>query len=416
MFWKASAVLLPLLFLSACGAGSGGGTADVSVVPAAVAVPPVPVPAPTPSPTPAPTPIPTPIPTPTPAPTANGRAGAIPFGLYVRNPNGNDTAAMAKFQSDWDASVRQLRRAPQFFGTFTDFGQDWNNWPSNAGWTAWSFNQSGRAAGLKPVIGIKLSTNAYWNRQADAFREIIDGKHDQVYRDVVAAWRDAGYSELRFRISYEFNGNFMPDNFGNDATTLDLWRKAFAHVADIMHAVPNVKVLTVWNPANINWTGNSVAAAYPGDQYVDVIASDVYSALYPLSLRDWSTGSDAASLQEWIKNPANRIHFWDHPGGTQWTLDGGGWGMVQALDFAASHHKPFAISETGVGGDDVKTGPADDPQFPAYLKTRLADFTAKGGTVDHVIIWDYDASDGAWRFTGVPAKAATAAAWTAFVN
>ncbi len=342
--------------------------------------------------------------------------GLFPYGLYVGNPNGNDPAAMAKFQADWDASVKQLQRQPTFFGTFVDFGQDWEQWPSNAGWSAWSWMQSGRAKGPKPVIGIKLSTNAYWNRQADAFREVIAGKHDKVYRDVVGKWRDAGFHELRFRISYEFDGNFMPDNFGNDAATLDLWRQAFAHVADVMHAVPGAKVLVVWNPANINWAAHSMPDAYPGDRYVDVIASDLYSSLYPHGFHDWSGKPDAPDLTTWARSDANRTHFWDYPGATQWSDVGGGWGLVQALDFAAAHTKPFAVCETGVGGDDIKTGPADDPAFPAYLNERLAAFVAKGGVVDHVIIWDYNAGDGAWRFTGVPAKASTAAAWTAFVS
>lgn len=348
--------------------------------------------------------------------TATHADPLVPYGLYTGNPNGNDRAAMTTFQHDWDASVRQLRRPPQFFGTFTDFGLDWHLWPENAGWTAWSWTQSGRAKGLKPVIGIKLSTNAYWNRQGDAFREIIAGVHDQVYRDVVIKWRDGGYRELRFRISYEFNGGFMPDNFGQDAATLALWRQAFAHVADVMHAVPGVKVLVVWNPADINWAAHAMPDAYPGDRYVDVIASDLYSSLYPHSLHDWSGGPDASSIAAWSKRDANRVHFWDYPGATQWSLTGGGWGLVQALAFARAHHKPFALGETGVGGDNVKTGPADDPRFPAYLNERLNDFVEQGGVIDHVIIWDYNAGDGAWRFTGVPGKSATAAAWTAFVH
>lgn len=401
MAMRGTSTLLMLLFLTACGGTAvGGNLSGIEVVAAATS------PA-----APASTPTPTPI-----TARPDETAGGIPFGLYVGNPDGNDPAAMGRFQTDWDASVRQLQRSPIFFGTFTDYGKDWNEWAGNAGWFAWSFNRSGRTSGLKPVIGIKLSTNAYWNRQADAFREIIAGQHDQTYRDVVAAWRDNGYRELRFRISYEFNGNFMPDNFGNTPEMLDLWRRAFAHVADVMHAVPDVKVLVVWNPADINWAGNSVAAAYPGDRYVDIIASDLYSTLYPLSLHDWSGGPDAAGKAQWARNDANRVHFWDHPGATEWTTDGSGWGLVQALDFALAHGKPFALGETGVGGNDGDTGPADDPLFPGYLRTRLSAFIARGGTVDHAIIWDYDASDGKWRFTGVPTKTATAAAWTAFLS
>jgi len=342
-------------------------------------------------------------------------ARPLPYGLYVGNPNGNDAAAMGKFQAQWDASVQQLGRPPQFFGTFVDFGQDWGKWPSNAGWSAWSWTRSGRAKGLKPVIGIKLSTNAYWNRQNDAFREIIAGKHDDVYRDVVAKWRDAGFKELRFRISYEFNGGFMPDNFGKDKATLALWKGAFAHVADVMHAVPGVKVLVVWNPANINWTSHGIAESYPGDRYVDIIATDIYSSLYPQDLTDRTGSGRAASPADWSRTDANRVGFWDYPGGTRWNKVGGGWGLVQLLDLARQHGKPFAIGETGVGSKNPKTGPADDAVFPVYLKSRLDAFVKAGGVVDHVVIWDVNVGDGAWRFTGVPAKARTAAAWTAFV-
>lgn len=341
---------------------------------------------------------------------------SIPFGVYVGNPNGNDAASMAVFQRQWDASVRPFARRPRFFESFVDYGQDWKDWPSNAGWMAWSWRQSKRSDGLLPVIGIKLSTNAYWNRQQDAFRELIAGQHDEVYRGVAIKWRDAGFRELRFRISYEFNGNFMPDNFGKDDATLVLWRRAFAHVADILHGVPGVKILVVWNPASINWAAHPVGDAYPGDQYVDVIASDLYSRVYPLSLRDWTTGHDAPDAAAWAASPANRIHFWNHPGATEWSADSSGWGLVQALAFALAHRKPFAISETGIGSVGPATGPADDPYFSAYLRARLDSFSRGGGTIDHVIIWDYNASDGAWRFTGVAAKAATAAAWRAFVG
>ena len=323
---------------------------------------------------------------------------------------------MAAFQRNWDASVRTLRRPPRFLESFVDYGLDWKEWPSNAGWTAWSWLQSGRAKGLLPVIGIKLSTNAYWNHQQDAFREIIAGQHDDVYRAVATHWRDGGFRELRFRISYEFDGNFMPDNFGKDDTTLALWRQAFAHVAGVLHGVQGVRVLIVWNPASINWAGHPVADAYPGDRFVDVISLDLYSRVYPLTLHDWSGQHDAPNAATWALSAVNRVHFWDYPGATQWSATGSGWGLTQALAFAGAHHKPFAISETGVGSPGPANGPSDDPQFPAYLRARLTDFQRSGGTIDHVVIWDYDASDGKWRFTGVPAKAATAAAWQRLID
>lgn len=340
---------------------------------------------------------------------------SVPFGVFVGNPDGNAPEKMRAFRAQWDASVRQVGKSPRFFETFVDYGLDWAQWPSNAGWLAWSWRQSGRAEGRLPVIGLKLSTNAYWNRQQDAFREIIAGQHDSVYREVVEKWRDAGFRELRFRLSYEFNGNFMPDNFGKDAATLALWRAAFAHVADVLYGVPGVRVLVVWNPASINWAAHPIAAAYPGDRFVDIISSDLYSRVYPPTLHDWAGGADAATPAQWSQRQANRVHFWDYPGATQWNGVGSGWGLMQATAFARAHGKPFAISETGVGSPGPSTGPADDAAFPIYLRERLAAFQRSGGTVDHVIIWDYDAPDGGWRFTDVPAKATTAAAWTAFV-
>ena len=65
----------------------------------------------------------------------------IPIGIYVGNPDGNVLAKMQAFQQQWDATVTQLRRSPAFFETFVDYGLEWSQWPSNAGWTAWSWKK-----------------------------------------------------------------------------------------------------------------------------------------------------------------------------------------------------------------------------------------------------------------------------------
>lgn len=358
---------------------------------------------------------------------------AFPLGYYSGDPNGNSATAEAQWQSQYDDFVQAMGGArPQFMNAFVDFTQDPSDWGSNASWTAWSWAQSGNdyvgpGSGTTPVIGVPMySTVNGWpgsgGEDPDTFyQQIISGQYDADYKAIVDAWANAGYKTMYLRIAYEFDGNFMswsPGNSSSPNADAD-FVKAWEHIANLVHAegqADGVTVKTVWNPTEINWTGSSPANLYPGNQYVDVIAADVYSPTYPLDLTDWASGGTTqdSSLTQWAASAANREHFWQYPDATQYapTGSGAGWSLQDAINLAKEEGKPLAIAETGAGGNGTTTGPLDDPAFAQWLAGDLHAAESQGVQVSFVDIWDGSMSDGDWDFSDPGAgKPQEEAAW-----
>ena len=122
-----------------------------------------------------------------------------------------------------------------------------------------------------------------------------------------------------------------------------------------------------------------------------------------------------ASLAQWSAEPANRIHAWTYPAANQWNRvsdgQGNSFGLHDMIAFAKAHGKPIAIAETGVGGFGDR-GPMDDPAFPLWLASTLAQ---SGASVAFVNVWDLNPGDGDWRFSDPAAsKPLTAAAWAKY--
>lgn len=354
-------------------------------------------------------------------------ATPYPLGVYTGNPNGSDAAAMTDFKAGFDAHNAVLGARPKFFNIFTDFQRDPSTWVSNAGWSAWSSAQSGTAyvgpaSGIVPVVGIPLAWSGLgWSNVDYFYLYTIDGQYDAIYNGIVDAWADNGYKIVDFRIAYEFNGSFMmwaPGNSAAPSANAD-FIAAFRRVADVIHARARqrgIRAMIHWNPAAINYTSYDVETLYPGDAYVDVIAIDQYSPMWPIGLTDWSTGGtvEMTDRDAWAAIPANRAHYWRYPNATHYaqtpTTGSKGWSMGQAIAFAKLHRKPLAVDETGVGSQNGALGPADDPEFPKVLAKMLREARSKGVVIRNVNIWDATLSDGDWDFRG-GSKPQAAAAW-----
>src|SRR5579872_3339812 len=91
---------------------------------------------------------------------------AFPLGYYGANPNGNDPSAEQDFENQYNAFVQAMGGSrPLFMNAFVDFSVDPSEWGDNAGWTAWSWAQTGNGyvgpnSGTTPVIGVPMATNA----------------------------------------------------------------------------------------------------------------------------------------------------------------------------------------------------------------------------------------------------------------
>ncbi len=359
---------------------------------------------------------------------------SYPLGAYVGNPDGSNANAQAAFEAQYSAFVHDMGGArPQYMNAFTDFTQTPSAWGANAGWTAWSWAQTGNAyvgpgSGTIPVVGLPLASNAGGWSNADTFyQRIIAGDYDADYKAIVNGWASTGYTTVQFRLGYEFNTSLMPWSPSNStsATANADFVAAFRHVADLIHAAGAADGITaqvVWNPADVNWSAPPTAL-YPGNQYVDIIGTDAYSPAYPNDLTTWSSpstataGPQAANQSDWAAATVDLEHFWQYSNGSQLDptpiLGATGWSLANAITLAQETGKPLAIEETGAGPADSGLGPSDNPVFPQWLAGALAQAKAAGVTIQNVNVWDADLSDGSWAFSNGE-KPLEQAAWGQF--
>lgn len=300
-------------------------------------------------------------------------ANKMPLGVYAGNPNGNDASAEASFDNTVNNISSIIGQSPQFIDTFADFSGSWSNMVSSAGWNAWSQSKSPTAHGLTPVVAVGLGTKS--DHGSGTLQQIASGAHDDTYRGIAEAYRDAGYSTIDMRIGWEMNGDYMPWSMGNTSESVGQWRAAFAHVADVVHSVSGIKVNTVWNPNVGNNNKIDVRESYAGDDKVDIIGLDIYSPAYKYD--------SSVSNSQYYNNPSASQY---HPNGE----DPAQWGLAQTIAMAKAHGKPVGIGETGVGvGDNTD------------LPGTIADaFSASGApSLAFVNVWDVTTGEGDWHFT-----------------
>lgn len=310
----------------------------------------------------------------------------IPLGVYVGNPNGSDATAEAAFDNTYRDLASTIGQAPEFIDTFIDFSRNWSDLVGSAQWNARSQSQSPVAHNLTPVIAVPLGTVS--DNGANTLQQIAAGAHDDAYRGIAEAYRDAGYTNVYMRIGWEMDGDYMRWSMGNTTDSVNTWKASFAHVADVLHSVSGIKVNVVWNPGLSNNNQVDVTQSYPGDDKVDVIGLDIYSPTYKYD--------SSVSNSQYYNYPSASQY---HSTGT----DSAQWGLAQTMSFASAHGKSVGIAETGVGVGDNNDLPA----------TIAADFTAPGAPqAAFVNVWDVTTGEGDWQFTNGHNNGA-AQAWAA---
>jgi hypothetical protein len=126
-------------------------------------------------------------------------------------------------------------------------------------------------------------------------------------------------------------------------------------IVETMRAVPGAHFAFEWDAGQVGGVIPSYEA-YPGDDYVDIIATEAFDNTTP---RPGTTDR------------------WD-------AVVSGSYGPGWASSFAARHHKAFMIAEAGCDPDVASGGGGDDPAFVQDLLTFSA---AQHATA--VVIWDF---------------------------
>ena len=330
---------------------------------------------------------------------------AFALGVYIGWPG----------STTYDASLAAfgaiVGESPAYENTYVDYTQPMSSWVNNALSAAIHLRQTTAGAAIVPIVGVPMASSVNDGLSTlQNFQAIASGADDAVWTGIVNAYKSQGYTTIGLRLGWEMNGNWMPWSVTNAAEAA-AYVAAFQHISTLVHAIAGIKVQVIWNPAVTGTTAVPTQDTYPGSKYVDVIGADIYSTLYPTTLHDWSTGKTDATAAQWDANPVNQEHYWDYPDANQYnpTGTGQGWGLVDAMNFAAAQGKPFALPEAGAGGVGGATGPVDNPVFPAYLASRL--LAAGAPQTEFVNIWD----SGAYLFTD-GSKPQEALAWASFAG
>ena len=318
----------------------------------------------------------------------------FPLGAYIGQPNNASAADEAAFTAEYNSFTGLMGAAPQFLNYYIDQSQPVSQWVGNAQWAATSAAAS-PAKSAAPVIALPLTSTASALTADQQYQAFASGQYDSTIQGAVQVWAQQGFTTQYWRPGWEMNIPSMPSYAGTDAQTQADWVRAFQHVSAVLHqagTADGVNVQVVWNPTATNYDPLGVLQnLYPGNASVDIIGADAYADMYPYSpLYDWdkNNGTVDSSLAQFIADPVNRLHYWNYPAATPYSLDGSdghNLDLQTLLAFAKAQGKPLAVPETGAGnaagGHDV----ADDPQWAQWLAQTLQ---ASGDKISFVNLWD----------------------------
>jgi hypothetical protein len=188
------------------------------------------------------------------------------------------------------------------------------------------------------------------------------GAYDNHWRNFGQRLVSAGCPDAIVRLGWEFNGRFYPwAAGGKEAQFAAYWRR----IVNVLRSVDGEQFLFDWCPLAGN-TNADVAAAYPGDAYVDIIGIDSYDT------SKVSASNPSARWSDTVNRP---------------------YGLAWQVDFAKAHGKRMSLPEWGISeraSDDL--GGGDNPY---YIARMWEWFNAKGYL--YAAYFEVDAKDASHR-------------------
>jgi hypothetical protein len=187
-------------------------------------------------------------------------------------------------------------------------------------------------------------------------QEVADGDYNTYFQQIGKSLVSHGFANAYLRIGWEFNGGWYP---WAAKSSPSLWIQGFQQAVTSLRSVPGQHFTIVWNTALFMqqfWP----SYAYPGDSYVDAIATDAYNVSYDYG----------------YTVPTSR---WN-------SVNNDSWGVAAVVAFAKLHNKPYAFPEWGTGFKSDGHGGGDDPMFLANMQPVVSNALYES-------YWDYPASD-----------------------
>jgi hypothetical protein len=245
-------------------------------------------------------------------------------GAYASSPT---PAGMSAF-------AQQTRTAPTVASLYLPGNNGWANMDGQGGSLNYLGQQYG-GTGYTLAIGVPIIPTSSSGAPVGTLAQGATGAFNLSYIALAQTLVSEGLGNAYLRLGWEFDGSWMPWNATN-ASAEASFAAYFRQIVTAMRSVSGESFRFVWNPdaGAFTQSGYSVAAAYPGNAYVDVIGLDAYD-------QSWATP----------QTPANAWASTTLPS------------LTAAQQFASSNGKPLAFSEWGVTIRSDGHGLGDDPYY-----------------------------------------------------
>ena len=215
--------------------------------------------------------------------------------------------------------------------------------PGNNGWAAMDgyggslnwMTSEWRGTGYTLSLGVPVIPTSSSGAPVGTLAQAATGAYNLYYVTLAQTLVNGGQANAYLRLGWEFDGSWMAwaATTPNAESEFALY---FQQIVTSMRSVAGQNFRFEWNPDAGAFTesGYSVATAYPGDAYVDVIGLDAYD-------QSWATPQTSANAWNQTTLPTLRA----------------------AAQFASSHGKPLAFPEWGLAIRSDGHGLGDDPFF-----------------------------------------------------
>ena len=245
-------------------------------------------------------------------------------GAYDSTPTPSGMAAFAQ----------QTHTSPTLASVYLPGNNGWANM-DGAGGNLNYLSQEYGGTGYTLSIGVPIIPTGSGGAAAGTLAQGATGAYNSYFVTLGQTLVAGGLSNAYLRLGWEFDGSWTAwaaTTPGAEAS----FAGYFQQIVTAMRSVPGEQFRFVWNPDAAAFTqpGYSVAAAYPGNSYVNVIGLDAYD-------QSWATP----------QTPTNAWASTDLPA------------LTAAAQFASSNGKPLAFGEWGVAIRGDGHGLGDDPNF-----------------------------------------------------
>ena len=212
-------------------------------------------------------------------------------------------------------------------------GNGWSGMDGAGGSISW-LTDAWKSTGYTLSLGVPMIPTDSSGQLQGSLALGATGSYNGYFTTLATTLVSAGDANAYLRLGWEFDGNWYPWH-AQTPTDESNYAAYFRQIVTAMRAVPGAAFRFVWNPDASAFVSKtySVALAYPGDAYVDVIGLDLY---------DMNYGGPETPQQAWSNNYLPQLSA--------------------ASSFAQSHAKPLALCEWGVVST-ASHGLGDDPLY-----------------------------------------------------